>query len=511
MRRLLVLLGFALVLGGCVWVFRTVEVEPIDKAAPPVEVESPLKAHLLNGSVVVFPDGAQFIGDSLVGAGKRYRLDLADSVVVGGLALDSVAALEVYEEKTNVPLTLLATVAATAVGTVAAAFLSVAIFGSCPTVYDPAGPDSSAVLEGELFSNSIAPLFEMRDVDRLGAQPDATGRLELEVRNEALETHYLNHLELVEVRHEADEVAYPAEGAAWVVRDLRPAAAARDRAGRDVSTALAATDAEVYATAPAVLDAVTEADPMDYIDLVLPTPAADSAAVLLRLRNSLFSTVLFYEFMLAQQGARALDWIGRDLAEVGTVVEMGDFYVQRMGLRVEVRDGGVYREVGRIAEVGPIAWSDVAMPVPVPESDSLRLRLRFVADAWRIDRAAIAGAVRRAPIQTHPLAHVLDADRAEAPALLERMGRADETYHVTGPGDRFWIGFEPGRAGGARTFFLAGQGYYIEWVRGDWVRERRTGPAFRATDSTLVAAIRRWREVQPDYEARFADSKIPVR
>ncbi|MDX1531433.1 MAG: hypothetical protein R3362_07895, partial [Rhodothermales bacterium] len=468
-----------LLLSGCVWVFRSVDTEALDPDAPPVAVESPLKVHFEDGSVAVFPLGAAFRADSLFGPGRRYGLDLSEPRPVEAVALEEVAALEVYEEAVNVPATILATTAATAVGVVGGVALFKALFGSCPTVYDVAGPDGAAVLEAELFSNSVAPLFEMRDTDRLHAQPDAAGRLALEVRNEALETHYLNHLELVEVRHAEGEAAYPAGDSAWVVRDARPVAAARDRAGRDVSAALAAADGDAYATAPVVLDAVTEADPMDHVDLVLPAPASDSAAVVLRLRNSLLSTVLFYEFMLDQQGARALDWIGRDLAEVGTVVEMGDFYVRRMGLRVEVRDGGTYREVGRVTEVGPIAWSDVAVPVPVTEPDSLRLRLRFVADAWRIDRAAVAGAVRRAPIRTHPLAGV---SGAEVPDALERMGRADEAYHVTGPGDRFEVAFEPGPADGARTFFLAGQGYYIEWVRGEWVRDRLAGPAFRATD-----------------------------
>jgi hypothetical protein len=57
------------------------------------------------------------------------------------------------------------------------------------------------VEEAELFSNSIAPLFEARDVDRLQAQPDANGMLRLDVRNEAMETHYINHLQLFEVQH----------------------------------------------------------------------------------------------------------------------------------------------------------------------------------------------------------------------------------------------------------------------------------------------------------------------
>src|SRR5678809_654746 len=91
---------------------------------------------------------------------------------------------------------MLATAATMAPGVGLACALDPKCFGSCPTFYrDSAG---TPVLEAEGFSYSIAPLFEARDVDRLRARPGSDGKLALEVRNEAFETHFLNHLELLE-------------------------------------------------------------------------------------------------------------------------------------------------------------------------------------------------------------------------------------------------------------------------------------------------------------------------
>ena len=502
----------ALLFSGCIYLFRTVEVEPIDPAQAPVNVSTPVKVHLLDGTIALFPNGAVFKDEAIAGLGTRYSLLLDSSFQVGRIPLDRVAALETYDERVLKGPSVVASLLATGATVAATPFLLVAIFGSCPTIYSQDG--ATPLLEAESFSNSIVPLFEMRDVDRLHARPDVAGRLELDVRNEALETHYINHLELVEVTHAPGAFAVPAEGgSAWVLSNFVAASLLTDRAGRDVSAILEVADGEAYRTSDRVLDGVHADDLTDYIDLALLAPAADTVAVRLRLRNSLLNTVLFYDFMLKAQGARALEWMSTELSTVQAAVTMGDFYTRHMGLRVQVREGDVYREVGRVREVGPIAWSDVAVPVPVPPGDSLHIRLSFVADAWRIDHASVAADVRREPIRRLPLHRVLDADQEADPEALQKLSRPDEDYLITLPGDRFWVQFEtdPPPADRERTYFVAAQGYYTEWVRGDWVRETKEPMPFEASTETLLQALHRWKEAKPEFEARFEATKIPVR
>lgn len=510
-RFRLLLIVLAVGWSGClVFEFRKPDVEPVDLVVPPVEVESPVRAHLLDGSIVVFRTGARFLGDFVLGEGERYAVDATFTGRVAQIALDSVAAMETYTTDIREPQSFAATLGVSTLLTVGSVALFKAIFGSCPTTYaDSAGVP---VLQAESFSNSVAPLLEMRDVDRLRAHPDASGALRLDVRNEALETHYLNHLELIEVAHAEDEIAVPAPfGQAYGLRHAISPRNATDRAARDVRALLATEDAVAYQTAESVLDSVTEDDPTDWIELAFPAPASDSSAVLLRLRNSLFSTVYFYEFMLAQQGADALDWIHTGLSNVSAAIEMGDFYVQRMGLRVEVWEDGTWRETGRVTEVGPIAWSEVAVAFPTPPGPEVRVRLRFVADAWRIDRVALTE-VRLLPTRTVPLDRVEEAPPIGDTDAAARLRRPDRAYLMTYPGERFTAVFEPRPSSApARSFFLAAQGYYIEWMRGDWLRERVAGEPFRADDATLVAALRRWQQAKPAYEAQFEATRLPVR
>ena len=520
-RRLVVPLVVAA--SACI-ISRGVQVEPLLRSAKDdgIYVVTPVKAHLIDGSTVLFPGGVRVERDTVWGAGTRYGLALLDSSRVAVLLLDSVVGMEVYRTQVNPGRTLvystLATIGAIATGVVIACATDPKCFGSCPTYYaDSAG---TYVLEAEGFSYSIAPLFEARDVDRLRFPVGPDGIVRLEVRNEAFETHYINHLELLEVRHAAGEIALPDErNQPFVVSHVAAALRAVDRAGRDVRRQLTLADGEVYRTDEQVLArAQGEGEDLeDWIELAVgPPPAgADSVAVVLRLRNSLLNTILFYDIMLGDPGARSLDWVGRDLQQVGPAVELAQWYQRRMGMGIAVRDRGTWRPVARLKDTGPVAWKDVAIAVPVLERDSVRIRLSFPADNWRIDRVAVAGRFRRLPAGplVHPLAAVRDAAERLDPAALANMAAADQRYLETTAGQRFSAEFRtgPAPADGVRTFLLGSQGYYTEWVRNGWLTAPRADRTFVPSDAALSEAIARWRVTQDTLEARFMATRVPVR
>ena len=510
--QLIALCCVALSVSSCIWIIRSVEVDSIQPTAPPTEVGTPVKAHLIDGSTVVFENGATFTRDSVRGQGKRFGLTGDRFTAVTALPLDSVAAMEAFRPVIHGMTSFLISTVSTGAAVLGVAAASVAIFGSCPTIYsDSAG---SLALEAEAFSYSIAPLFERRDVDRLQARADDNGRLRLEIRNEALETHYINQLELLETRHVIGEVVAPdGENRLVAVGGLRPPSRATDRAGRDLRATLAANDSLIFRTDAARLRAANADDLGDYIDVTVPTPDSDSAAVVFTARNSLLNTVLFYDIMLADPGARSLDWMGSDLANIGPAVALGRWYGARMGMKVAVRRGGAWEPVMGVPDAGPIAWRTVTAVVPVPREDSLRVRLSFVADQWRINSVAVASRVRRIEPRSIPVGRVVRSDGTPDTTARAALRSVDSHYLQTMPGDRLTTWFDAGVIGAdsARTFLVASHGYYTEWVRGDWLRGDRRTAAFVPSDSSLAIAVDRWRTVQVDFERRFETSRIPVR
>jgi hypothetical protein len=498
-------------LANCV-VRGPVNVKPVSPAEG-VQVRTAVKAHLADGSTIVYPNGVTVANGKLLGAGTRYDLTLANSGQVGEVLLSDVIALESFEDTTNKPMTALASGGATVALIVGAALLAVAIFGSCPTVY--ADVEGDQKLEAELFSYSIAPLFEATDVDPLRAQASADGRIALHVRNEALETHYLNQLDVLEVRHGAGETIVPdQDGKPVALSALSTPSSIKDRRGRDLREALDSRDGRFFSTDPATLRTAKKGDLRDWIELEVPVEAGQSeAAFLFTLRNSLLNTVLFYDVMLAGAGAKSLDWLKNDLNQIGPALTLGSWYSSQMGMRIEVWQDGMYREVAHVGDSGPIAWKDMAVTVPVPRGERLlRVRLSFIVDNWRIDQVRVAATVRRPDVRRVKAADVITADGSHNAAAVRSVSAIDNNYLQTTPGQSFTLMFDVGAATPDvhRTLLFESRGYYTEWIRTSWVA--RDNPAvFVPGDDALLEALNRWRNIQPDFESRFEATRIPVR
>jgi hypothetical protein len=434
------------------------------------------------------------------------------------IAVADIAAVESFQFGVNEGRSAGVSLLATAGAAVLTPLLAVAIFGSCPTVYsNESGTD---ILEAESFPNSIAPLFEMRDVDRLNASPNAQHALRLSVRNEALETHYINHINLVEAIHEPGDLVVPTKsGRPIALREFVTTGITLDRRGTDVTTILSTADSLIYETAAETIGEADSSNLWDFLYLTIPlTPGRnpDSAYVYLRLRNSLLGTVFFYDYMLAGRGPQSVKWLADDLEVIGEALKLADFYSTRMGLRIDVAVDGAYKEVGRVREVGPIAFDHIAVPIPVTVTgDVLEIRLRFIPDAWRIDQVGIALEATYPPVRDIGISNVVVAQNAStewAELIVDGISENDETYGVTGPGQDFEVVFDvgPDPQDLSRTFFIGMQGYYVEWIRGSWLRENPVASQFTPSDESLLDAMHRWTTVKEDFEQQFFSSKIPT-
>lgn len=483
--------------------------------------ENGLQAHLLGGDVVVF-DSWIVTEATVEGVARRYDAyrNLLESGVVA-VTRDSVA---IFVADRRVPDTrsILGKVVFTGASVALTAFCLTqdkACFGSCPTFYVPgeAGEPERLVAEG--YSASISPSLSDRDVDRLGVA-HAGGPFKLRMTNEALETH---------VTRRADVLAVPTppggtvffEGHGTGDGDFWQATA-------EQAPALCVAAEGDCLGALAHADGVERGSPADSTDLgaketVTLGFTADGGArhgLVLTGRQSLLTTFLVYQG-LAYAGSDIGGWIAQGETRARAGVAVSSPIVDLVtDIPVEVRaPGGSWTEAGVVHEVGPLARDAHLVVLPELPAGPVEVRLRPTRGAWRLDAARMVTLGDRVtPVRVAPssvLREAADGTAAPAPDALAELTN-DARSLVTLPGTALQLGYAIPEAtsDGGWTLFLEAEGYYLEWMRDEWMAERdpdalaemlydpetalrRLAPAFKAMEAEMDAAFWGSRFVAP--------------
>jgi hypothetical protein len=504
--------------GGCF--FTQAAVAPIIPRVPEgkksLDVKQPAKAHLDDGSVVLFDRGFTVQDGLLLGTGVQYDLARTHQTMIDAVPVGRIMALESYQYEVRLAETI-GGIAGIAVGTPAAIVgtlvLAIAIFGSCPTVYSPL--PGGELLEAELFSHSIVRRFEGTDLDRLEAARPVDGMIRLRIANEALETHYINRLELLAADHPDGFEAFPTpKDTVALLGAPTPLKDARNRTGREVGAAISRRDDSWYQTGPDLDAEATQRPTDDWIDGTVEVPrGAATMTVAFRLRNTLLDTVLLYDVLLRSQGFGALAWLDRFNRNPFAAWRWHTWFEDRFALRVLLEQEGEFREVARVPVTGPIAWHQVAVTFPAPGGPTAKLRFESLADNWQVDWVGVSLEQAPRPVVTAiPVASFTGPHGTDLPAVLPSLQRADDQYLMTSPGESFTLSFPAGvpPPGAQRTWLLKSRGYYIEWLRGEWLTASagKTDTAPGPGDQVVVEASRRWAEKREQFERDFFSTRI---
>ena len=491
-------------------------------------VTAPTKVFLMDATVALFPEGFRVNKGILQGNGVRFsstgvvhdipfdRLPRArlqvprdsavamtyyDRVVTGGRGFASF-----FHGLTGSALT------ATSVYCMAN---PKACFGSCPTVYARNG--DAWEFKAELFSYSISRLLESGDLDRIGTHESSGSPFMLRVANEALETHHINVMRLLAVRHPAGTLAFPAtDGSIVAVGDVREPLSAVNSTGEDVLRAIRFWDDASYRSDSIQVRQVKSGRTSDWVELrVRPPNGSDSVIMVLRLRNTLLSTLLFYEIVLGSQGVRALDWTSRMNTDPLYASQFRRIYSEFSGLKIKVWREGQWRTMGSVPDVGPVGWKPIAVKVPVMEDGELGLRLEFFPDNVMIDYVGFAvGDNDRVliPEELFPTT-IRDETGAFRPDLAALLAGDDDSYVTTEPQNVYRFEYDvppPGRD--EVTLFVRSKGYYTEWIRGTWISAEEGVERFdlQRIDQTMVRLADLWIRERNDMESLFFRNRIPV-
>lgn len=488
-------------------------------------ISTPTKVFMKDSSMVLFNDGFMISDNFINSDGQRYWMDgnFTDGKQI--IDLDSIATMSYYEKEYTSGM-VIGTVVMGLTGSFLVPLSIQCItcpkccFGSCPTVYTTNGSEYG--LEAELFSYSLSKFYQETDVDRLvqGVEPDGTFRLRL--TNEALETHNINQFNLMAVRHPpGSEVYSTPEGMITSVHSLKTPETVTNSLGENVRFLVDKKDEYWHLGDTTRIDKVKSVSERDWLDLSLRPPgSAEKVKLVLRVRNTLLSTVLFYDVVLASQGVKALEWTERLNTDRVYAAMYQMAYNNFAGMEVSVNREGIWEKVERFGDVGPIAWKELAieLPVTVDQNNIMRVRLEWFPDNFMIDYIGYDTAIENNQdlissdlVNPRIITNYMGEDESN---IWSKIQEDDSVFLVTNPGDFYDFEYDiPHREDVSTTLFIKSKGYYTEWLRGDWIAYRENVYQFNLfeVDQTLEQLKRSWKENRSLLEKTFFETKIPLK
>lgn len=482
------------------WQYREAEKLVVDSQAEGLF----LKAHLKNGEVYFFPQGWQVdtLQRSLTGYAQRFDLNrrLLDASE-RTLFIDSVQLFESNKEldvlsgdEILLPLTIV-NVGVTAY----CASNPKACFGSCPTFYTP---EDQGLFESraEGFSNAIIPSLEYGDFDDLKIYNYGDSSFRLLMKNEAHETHLLRSVELAALPVKEGTQAYQSrDGRFFRCEGLALPLNSSLMADADGEEYYSQADAENLASKEEI---ILEFEERDWAD----------KALVIDFRQSLMTTYFIYS---------ALGYMGDEVTEIFSKIEKeGNLYhTLDKGLKTELGELEVYlwdeaaqdwSFQGAFYETGPIAINRQILDLADQSNEKTRIKLKMNRGLWRIDRVALCSKIEEiAPIRIKP--NQVQRNGKLSHRDLKRLNGQDQL--VSMPGEVFTLDFDLPEEAPAYDLFLYAKGYYLEWMRDQWLSEKnlwKLRKMFKDPSAYLKTEASAYKEYEATMEEVFWSSQIPT-
>ncbi|MBI5021483.1 MAG: hypothetical protein HZB59_08610 [Ignavibacteriales bacterium] len=463
-----------------------------------------LKAHLKDGSVALFTKWTfdephkQVIGHSVFfNIDREIEKEGQDSIAFERVAL--------FETNVINPSGAAGTMSVVTAGSAIASIICLtnpkACFGSCPTFYAQDGEGLSLMAEG--FSASILPSLEATDIDHLYTAKPYGQHFEIKVTNEALETHVIRSVSLLAFpRPESNRIFISPDNKFYSAENITAPKSCIGSEGERVDLIQSFDKLERFS----LTDSFDLAE-RETLRVSFDTVPSGNLGIIMSFRQTLLTTYLFYQ---------ALAYFGNSAAAMLAKCESSDLkdYLGNTGhtlggIEILLPDeSGKLTKIGEFGETGPIATNIQMFPLPNELPPPHTLYIRMTKGMWRINHLALASIDTTAePLRVMPS----DVQRANNSELGTLKGLIEVTKPlVTFPGDEYQIVFELPRDFDRYEIFLESRGYYLEWLREEWLAEENIEKGiemFAQPEKSMKTEALRFKKIEPTMETSFWGSK----
>lgn len=431
-----------------------------------------LKVHYNDGRIQILDDWKAYPADGYL-YGHGVMLDANRDVISTGydtVRLASVALLEsnVVESGTIVPEMTVFTGLSLALS-IYCLLTPKACFGSCPTFYAWDGSRYTLMAEG--FSSSVLPTLEANDIDALYTAVPRSRTFDLRMTNEAYETHLVRSADLLVCPRPpgGGRILHMSDGSLRQASLLMPPSRCTAPEGDVLKTLVSFDTLERFSCTDS-----NDLESKEDIDLVFDASGTHHLGLTLGFRQTLLTTYLFYQG-LAYLGDSAAAMLSRMQSHPdayrGYLDPFGTIFG---GIEVLAQDSsGTWHRAGSFYETGPIAHNVQTVALPDEIAFNRHVRLRMTKGMWRLNYVALAVlGPTVTPIRIKPSLVLKDSVAQPAELAILRTGSG---HVVSMPSDVRILRYDLPDAYGDLDLFLDARGYYIEWMRQEWLAE--TDPA----------------------------------
>jgi len=466
-----------------------------------VHNESFFKIHFNNGDVSVLNNwGVNASQDSIFGSGQLYDFNRW-KIQEGLLAfnIDDIAIIETNnlnaiksKDKDRIAGLTILTAANVAMNVVCITNPK-ACFGSCPTFYiDDSDHVHDSRAEG--FSNSISPSLEKHDLDMLQHRTSAP-EFYLTMKNEAFETHSINKLAIEAVAIDKDKsVFHDSDGTYFQCGKLHSLQKARVE-NKDVRSAMSKIDEEEYFSLTDSTDLTKREELFFQFDDV---PDTDLGLVV-NYRQTLLTTFLLYSG-IAYMGDEVGDYFAKIETDSRLKKKLNDPFEKlgKVDLYVWDYKRSKWKFVEGLYETGPISKNLIFAPINniKHEGGPLKMKIVMAKGLWRLDYLGLAEIEKEVePLKISPSG--IEVISGES-YTVDDVKADDDNYLVSFPGDEFRFQFDLPEISEYKEYelILSSQGYYLEWVRNEWLQEKNL-PKFR---KMLMNNKNTWKELALEFK-----------
>ena len=477
-----------------------------------------LKAHLRNGNVCIL--GGSWEVDSLTKSvkGQGEVFDFKRSKISQGpisILVDSVLIFE-----TNTKLIEPESGRITALSILAGVDILLGVycitnpkacFGSCPTFYINE-KDNFHFADAEGFSNAISPSLEYYDIDALNNKLIVEDTFSIVMKNEALETHCVNDVKLLAFPKKNNERVFQSVSNNFYKCDsVFPLVFAEGNEG-DITAYLKEEDRlERFSLADA-----NNLNSKEEIYLTFNNSKdARNLGLVLNFRQTLMTTYFIYS---------AMGYMGDEVGDIFANVEASKETMKKLNKGIKEKLGNIdvylWNENKNIwdfqygfYETGPIASNRQFIPLNSSLiNHSIKVKIVLNKGLWRIDYAALANIIEEVkPVEIHPEI-ILNKGKIDnkAIAALNDPGK----YLISMPGSEFKLKFIFPEKGINYEFFLYSKGYYLEWMRKHWLKDKDLLKLKQMVDNPkkyLKVEAKNYKLYELQMEHEFWNSKIDTK